>query len=77
MTLFGQLGYFFLQTELNTGLTFASIALQSRNLRRPEKVQRNRANARTAFDTIIRFREQVPLTQAQADEIEHGFQRLR
>ena len=42
----------FLRAEALTGLTFSKIALGSRH---PEKTDRNRAKARKAYDTLLRF----------------------
>jgi hypothetical protein len=43
----------FIQIELETGMTFASIALESRT--EETRRQRNRQNARKAYDTANHF----------------------
>jgi hypothetical protein len=45
----------FIYSELETGITFASLALDSQT---DEKRQRNRQNARKAFDTARHFLKQ-------------------
>ena len=65
----------FLQTELNTGLTFAGIALTP--ALGAEKVARNRANARAAYDSLLRFKDSVALTPEQSAVFDLGFARLR
>ena len=42
----------FIRAEVQTGLTFAKIALGSRHR---DKIDRNRVNARKAYDTLLRF----------------------
>jgi len=42
----------FLKTELETGITFANLALSATDER---KVARNTANARKAYDTAMKF----------------------
>lgn len=42
----------FLKTELQTGITFADIALSAKY---PDKLKRNAANARKAYDTALKF----------------------
>jgi hypothetical protein len=70
----GETGIEFLRTELRTGLTMARIALEaeSRN-----KVDRNRANARKAYDTALRFIAKTPLTDEEAEEIRAMITRLK
>jgi hypothetical protein len=70
----------FLKTEVNTGLTFANIAHDSVNA---EKSARNRAHARLAYDTVLRFIGRVSLTYAEAehlavkmDQLKHGLEEL-
>jgi hypothetical protein len=45
----------FLQSELETGMTFASLALDGQT---EEKRERNRQNARKAYDTAKHFLEE-------------------
>jgi DNA transposition AAA+ family ATPase len=67
-------GVDFLKTELHTGLTLASIALENEN---PDKVERNRKNARQAYDTVIRDKERVLLTDEESEYVSHTLQELR
>jgi hypothetical protein len=52
----------FLITELALAMTFLEIASTSNNT---ETVQRNLKNAKTAYETILRFLPQAILTQAE------------
>ncbi len=62
----------FLHTELDTGLTFAQIALHSHFA---ETKRRNQANARKAYDTFLRWRG-TPMSRAEVAEIEEKLSRL-
>ena len=70
----GETGVEFFRKELRTGLTMARIALEaeSRN-----KVDRNRANARKAYDAALRFIAKTPLTDEEAEEIRAMITRLK
>jgi len=65
----------FLHSELETGMTFASVALDSQT---EEKRLRNRQNARKAYDTAKHFLEEhaARSTVAQPDLLE-GIIKLR
>ena len=65
----------FLKTDLDTGLIFASIALDAGEDFR--KRQRNQANARKAHDTIAAWRRRLVLTDSDAQYIEEKLVRLR
>jgi hypothetical protein len=67
----------FLNTELSTGLTFAGIALKSRALKWPDKVGRNHKNARLAYDTVLRFRKTVWMTETESSDFDARFEVLR
>jgi hypothetical protein len=55
----------FILTELSTGMTFASIAPAMEG-----KAQaRNRAHARVAYDSVLRFLERVTMTREQLEEV--------
>lgn len=56
----------FLNVELDTGLLFAEIAAGSNNA---EKTARNRANARIAYDTVLRFIGSVSMTDAESESL--------
>jgi hypothetical protein len=70
-------GSCFLNTELNAGLMFASIALSSRELGWHDRGERNHRIARHAYDAFIRFRYLVDLSTEQSAEFETKFQTLR
>jgi hypothetical protein len=59
---FHQSGFQFVNAELDTGLTFARIALGAKG---PNKVERNRMNARKAYDSALHF---LPSTSLSTDE---------
>jgi hypothetical protein len=67
----------FLKTELNVGLSFARIALQSLELGWKEKSNRNRVAARRAYDALLRFRSRGNLSASQVAEFDQGFASLR
>lgn len=64
----------FLNIEADTGLLFAGIASQSET---DEKKVRNCANARAAYDTILRFVKRVTLTEAEAKHLEGKVAKLK
>lgn len=63
----------FLHTELDTGLTFAQIALHSPFA---ETKRRNQANARKAYDMFLRWRKETPMSRAEAAEMQEKSSRL-
>lgn len=62
----------FVKTELETGITFARIALSAKHA---DKLERNKANARLAYDTALRFAER--LTPKQAADVDALIKDLR
>ena len=64
----------FLRAELDTGLTLAAIALQAAH---KGKTNRNRTNARKAYDSILRFFPRAQLSPGETDEIKSGVEVLR
>jgi len=64
----------FLRAEAQTGLTFSKIALQSRH---QEKTDRNRANARKAYDCLLHFMPRVTPTTGEWDEIRASVAELK
>src|SRR5215467_3642846 len=64
----------FLRAEVQTGLTFSKIALQSRH---QEKTDRNRANARKAYDCLLRFMPRVTPTTGEWGEIRASVAELK
>jgi len=71
---FNRVGADFLKVDLDTALTFAAIASESRD---PEKKQRNRRSARKAYDTVVRLRAKMDLSGSDARIIAAGLERLR
>ena len=67
-------GVEFLRTELRTGLTMAKIARETQS---PNKADRNRANARKAYDTALRFFAKTSLTDEEAEELRGMITRLK
>ncbi len=64
----------FLRTELATGLTLSRIAHHANH---PDKADRNRANARKAYDAVLRFTPQVNLSQEETEEIKSKLAKLK
>jgi len=64
----------FIRAEVLTGLTFAKIALGSRH---QEKTDRNRANARKAYDTLLRFMPRDNATPGAWEEIRAQVEELK
>ena len=61
----------FLLAELRTGMTFAQLALTAHEFE-TEKIQRERANARKAYETYLKFLPRVELSsddRAELDEL--------
>ena len=67
-------GVSFLRTELQAGLTFASVASTTG---RSDTRKRNRQNASTALQAVMKFRKRVPLSLAEKEEVENGLADLR
>lgn len=67
-------GIEFIRSELETGLTFTRIAHVAD---RGAKVTRNRANARKAYDAVLRFAPRVPQTAAESKAIEVKLEKLK
>ena len=51
----------FLKTELETGITFAHLALSARH---EDRLERTKANARKAYDTALKFKDKLKLEKA-------------
>lgn len=64
----------FLKVDLETGLTFANLALQADD---NAKKERNRRAARKAYDTIVRLIDRVILTDAETKFFKKNLQRLK
>lgn len=67
-------GFDFLKAELHTGMTLAQIALDADH---DEKAERNRKNARLAYDTVQRTLEKVLLTPEQAEYVAQASLQLK
>ncbi len=63
-----------IKTEIQTGHTFARIALNSND---PQKVARNTSYARKAYDTARVWVERVALDPADSQEIGEQLERLK
>ena len=64
----------FIRTELKTGLTFSNIALQAKDT---AKISRNTANARKAYDTLLRFMDRSMLSDEDLAELDPMLLRLK
>lgn len=64
----------FLRIDVQAGLTFAGLALGTDN---KEKQERNRKNARKAYDTILRLSGRVVFTPGQEQHLREMMDRLK
>ena len=64
----------FLRLEIDTGLTLAKIALDAH---RHDRRDRNRLNARKAYDTVLRFIPRVNLTPEETSEMKIRVEHLK
>ena len=64
----------FLRIDVETALTFSQMALETDN---PEKRDRNRRNARKAYDTITHLRGKVVFTAAQEEHMNEKTEHLK
>ena len=64
----------FLKTELDISTTLAD---RARTTRSPEVRERNRLNARKAYDTFVRGLERVSVDSADAEDLTKKVERLR
>lgn len=67
-------GLVFVKTELALGRTFATAALLSKN---PDRIFRNAANARKAYDSASQFVGRLSLTADTSEELNARFKALR
>lgn len=66
----------FMLTELETGFTFASLALRAD----PKETEKRRiyiANARKAYDTALHFLQKISFTQEEMIKIQAALERLK
>lgn len=73
---FNRISVDFLFTDLSSGLTFAEVA-RSAQPGDTEKAERNRHNARVAYDTILRFRDRTSMLDAEKVRLAEGLDELR
>lgn len=66
----------FLQTELETSITFAEAALSAGN-NNLEKRERDRANARKGYDTILRFGRKYAVQPSAAEDFADRLRHLK
>ena len=64
----------FLKNELQTGITFADLALTAKH---DDRRERNKANARKAYDTALRFIDTSSPTPEITAELKHRLEHLR
>jgi hypothetical protein len=64
----------FINTDLDVALTFTKIAQKSRN---QETVTRNRANARRAYDTVLRYLQRVSATAEASEQINTKLEQVK
>jgi hypothetical protein len=64
----------FLKVDLETGLTFATIARQASN---DHGMQRNRRAARKSYNTVIKMMPKTDLSSQDQAWIEQGLSRLK
>ena len=69
-----RVGADFLQVDCAIALTFSGIALQTSKL---EKKRRLTQMARKAYDTIMRLRKNIDLSEADRDNLNANFQQLK
>jgi hypothetical protein len=69
-----KLGAEFLQIDSEFALTFSGLALEASD---KEKRRRATQAARKAYDTIMRLRKGIKLTDAQRDKLDTNLQRLK
>jgi hypothetical protein len=71
-------GFKFVNTELDTGLTFMRIAMGAKRGRnRADKVDRNRMNARKAYDSALHFLSTASLNTDEARMIKEKIAALK
>ena len=72
--MFDQSTVHFLRAEIRTGLTFLHVA---QSATRSDKINRNRANARKAYDCATHFLPAATLSADEIQEIKAGLEELR
>ncbi len=64
----------FIKIELKAGLTFSTIALQAKDT---SKISRNTANARKAYEVLLRFIDRSMIGNEELAEIEQSLEKLK
>jgi hypothetical protein len=64
----------FLRIDTQTGLIFSGIALGTRDL---EKKRRTTRIARNAYDTVVRLKIGIALTERENSTLQQGLERLK
>jgi hypothetical protein len=64
----------FLKVDVETALTFSQTALEAID---GEKRERNRRSARKAYDTVVRLRAKIDLSDAESKDLDFHLQRLK
>jgi hypothetical protein len=67
-------GFEFLRTDLDIGLTFMDMAETTHDV---AKRQRNHANARRVYDTVVRLMQKLSLDDTQREELTERLARLK
>ncbi len=70
-----RVGVKLLLTDVETSLTFASLALDTTNS--PQKRERNRKNARRGYDAVVYFSRKLKPSQTQRRELSSLLRKLR
>jgi len=73
---FDSVGVEFVFTELQTALTFVDLAL-SANPSETDKIAADTKNARIGYDSALRFRERVSLSESEEARFQAEIQKLR
>ncbi len=71
---FHHTGFQFVNVELDTGLTFARIALGAKG---PKKIERNRINARKAYDSALHVISNLILDAEQSATVREKVSALK
>lgn len=72
--MFDHTGLDFIRAELKTGFTLARIALDARE---GVKRERNRTNARKAYDSLMHFLPTLMLSDVELADVEESLAKLR
>ena len=64
----------FLHNEIHPGLSFTKIALEAED---PSKIERNRTNARKAYDALLHFIPNAVLSPEETTQINSGLAELK